>query len=43
MTDTDNGAELRQFIERWELLEAERQDIAQGQKDVMQEAKGRCA
>lgn len=33
--------ELRQFIERWERLEAERKDIANGQKEVMAEAKGR--
>lgn len=33
--------ELRQFIERWEHLEAEKQDIAAQQKEVMAEAKGR--
>lgn len=33
--------ELRQFIERWERLEAEKQDIAEQQKEVMAEAKGR--
>lgn len=33
--------ELRQFIERWERLEAEKKDIADGQKEVMAEAKGR--
>lgn len=33
--------ELRQFIERHERLEAEKQGIAALQKDVMAEAKGR--
>ena len=33
--------ELRQFIERWEQLESEKQDIAEQQKEVMTEAKGR--
>ena len=33
--------ELRQFIERFERLEAEKQDIADQQKEVMAEAKGR--
>lgn len=33
--------ELRQFIERFETLEAEKKDIAEQQKEVMQEAKGR--
>lgn len=36
-----NGEELRQFIERYERLEAEKKDIAEGQKEVMAEAKGR--
>jgi uncharacterized protein (UPF0335 family) len=35
------GDELRQFIERSERLEAEKKDIAEGQKEVMAEAKGR--
>jgi len=35
------GAELRQFIERYERLEAEKKDIADQQKEVMAEAKGR--
>jgi uncharacterized protein (UPF0335 family) len=35
------GAELRQIIERYERLEAEKKDIADGQKEVMAEAKGR--
>lgn len=33
--------ELRAFVERYEGLEAEKADIAEGQKDVMAEAKGR--
>ena len=35
------GEELRQFVERWERLEAEKKDIADAQKEVMAEAKGR--
>ncbi len=35
------GQELRQFIERLERLEAEKKDIADAQKEVMAEAKGR--
>ena len=44
VTDTANtvaGQELRQFIERYERLEAEKKDIADAQKEVMAEAKGR--
>ena len=33
--------ELRQFIERWEQLESEKQDIQEQQKELMAEAKGR--
>ena len=33
--------ELRQFVERFERLEAEKKDIADAQKEVMAEAKGR--
>ena len=33
--------ELRQFIERFEHLEAEKNDISDQQKEVMAEAKGR--
>lgn len=33
--------ELRQFIERYEHLDAEKKDIAEQQKEVMGEAKGR--
>lgn len=38
---TVTAAELRQFIERFERLEAEKKDIADQQKEVMSEAKGR--
>lgn len=48
MADTSSDAtysiaadELRQFIERYEHLEAEKKDIADQQKEVMAEAKGR--
>jgi len=48
MTDTISDAtynvtaeELRQFIERYEHLEAEKKDITEQQKEVMAEAKGR--
>lgn len=34
-------AELKQFIERWESLEADKKAIAADQKDLMSEAKGR--
>lgn len=34
------AAQIRSFIERYENLESEKQDIAQQQKDVMAEAKG---
>ncbi|MFC3060034.1 DUF2312 domain-containing protein [Paenirhodobacter populi] len=33
--------ELRQFIERFEQLDAEKKDITEQQKEVMAEAKGR--
>ena len=33
--------ELRQFIERFERLEAEKKDLAEQQKEVMAEAKAR--
>lgn len=33
--------ELRQFIERYEQLEAEKKDLAEQQKELMAEAKGR--
>ncbi|MER5172646.1 DUF2312 domain-containing protein [Thioclava kandeliae] len=35
------GDELRQFIEQFESLAAEKADIAEQQKDVMAEAKAR--
>lgn len=35
------GQELRQFVERYERLEAEKKDITDAQKEVMAEAKGR--
>lgn len=48
MTDQDAGGsyrvaadELRAFIERIERLEADKKDIAEAQKEVMAEAKGR--
>lgn len=34
------GSELLQFIQRWEHLQSEKQDIADQQKEVMAEAKG---
>lgn len=33
--------ELRQFIERYEQLEAEKKDVTDQQKELMSEAKGR--
>jgi uncharacterized protein (UPF0335 family) len=33
--------ELRQFIERFEQLDAEKRDVADQQKELMAEAKGR--
>ena len=33
--------ELRQFIERYERLEAEKTDVTEAQKELMSEAKGR--
>lgn len=46
MTDTNStynvtADEIRQFIERYEHLEAEKKDIAEQQKEVLQESKGR--
>ena len=35
------AAELRQFVERYERLEIEKKDIADQQKEIMAEAKGR--
>ena len=46
MSDIDSSYrvtadELRQFIERIERLDAEKKDLAEQQKEVMAEAKGR--
>ena len=43
MTDTINvtADELRQFIERAEQLAAEKRDIAESEKELFAEAKGR--
>ncbi len=41
MTERANGEELRQFIERIERLNAEKQEAADLAKDVFAEAKGR--
>lgn len=35
------AGELRQFIERFERLEEEKKEVAEQQKEVMAEAKGR--
>ncbi len=40
-TNSAASQELRQFVERFERLEAEKKDIADAQKEVMAEAKGR--
>jgi uncharacterized protein (UPF0335 family) len=42
-TDAYNvtAEELRQFIERYEQLDIEKKDIAEQQKELMAEAKGR--
>jgi len=42
-TDSYNvtADELRQFVERYEQLEAEKKDVADQQKELMAEAKGR--
>jgi uncharacterized protein (UPF0335 family) len=40
-TSSANGEELRAFIERFERLDAEKKDLADAQKEVMAEAKGR--
>ena len=48
MTDPTSDAaynvtadELRQFIEQYEQLEAEKKDVTERQKEIMAEAKGR--
>lgn len=40
-SNSEYAAELRQFIERFERLESEKKDIADAQKELMAEAKGR--
>jgi uncharacterized protein (UPF0335 family) len=35
------GEEIRQFVERYEALEAQKADLAREMKEVMAEAKGR--
>lgn len=40
-TYTVAADELRQFIEQFEHLDAEKKDIAEQQKDIMSEAKAR--
>lgn len=35
------ASELRQFIERWERLQAEKDEVAEQQKEVMADAKAR--
>lgn len=40
-TSSATAQELRQFIERFERLEEEKKEIADQQKEVMAEAKGR--
>lgn len=35
------SGELRQFIEQWERLDAEKKDITEQQKEIMAEAKAR--
>lgn len=39
--DNITASELRQFIERYEQLESEKKDVAEQQKELMAEAKGR--
>ncbi len=43
MSDAYNvtASELRQFVEQYESLEAEKKDLTEQQKDVMAEAKAR--
>ena len=40
-TDPLPGDEIRQFIERYESLDAQKKDLADEMKEVMAEAKGR--
>jgi uncharacterized protein (UPF0335 family) len=41
LTDNVTAEELRQFVERIETLDAEKQEAAEAQKEVYAEAKGR--
>lgn len=41
MTERVHGEELRQFVERIEKLEGDKQDAAEAQKEVYAELKGR--
>jgi uncharacterized protein (UPF0335 family) len=41
MTERVHGEELRQFVERIERLESDKQDAAEAQKEVYAELKGR--
>jgi len=41
VSNTVAAGELRQFIERYEHLDAEKSDLADQMKEVMAEAKGR--
>lgn len=36
----ETAERIRAYIERFERLEAEKQDVMQGQKEIMSEAKG---
>lgn len=36
-----SAGELKQFIERWERLEAEKKDLAEDQAEIIKEAKAR--
>ena len=41
MTDNATAAKLRQFIEAWEQLDAEKREKTEGQREIMAEAKAR--
>lgn len=41
MTDSVTGQELRQFVERIERTQAEKDDAAEAQREIYAEAKGR--
>lgn len=41
MTDAVTADELRQFIERWELMDAEKRTVADSQKELMTELASR--